>query len=148
MKENLDRFLLAQENSYDDALQEMKNGKKTTHWMWYIFPQIKGLGKTDIARKFEIENVEESEAYLQHEVLGERLITLTSILVHDVQGKSAEEIFGYPDFMKFQSCLTLFSLTVSRNEKIFSIEKFRIFSSALNKFYEGKEDEKTLSIID
>ena len=147
METQLNRFVEAQKNSFEDALQELKNGKKTTHWMWYIFPQIKGLGKSVIAREFEIQDLAEAEAYLTHEVLGERLLRLTKILVDDVHGKSAEQIFGYPDFLKFKSCLTLFNFVVEENPKKLSEEKYRIFSKALGKYYDGKKDENTLKIL-
>ncbi len=141
----MERFILAQENSYQNAFQELKNGKKTSHWMWFIFPQIKGLGKTDMARKFEIQDLEEATAFLGHPVLGERLIELTEILVNEVDGKTAEEIFGYPDFLKFQSSLTLFNF-LTHLEK-FSAEKYRIFGKALDKYYEGRKDGKTLQLL-
>ncbi|SFI61484.1 Uncharacterized protein, DUF1810 family [Kaistella treverensis] len=147
MENHLNRFVEAQKNSFEDALQELKNGKKTTHWMWYIFPQIKGLGKSAIAREFEIQDLAEAEEYLEHDVLGKRLLRLTKILVDDVHGKSAEQIFGYPDFLKFKSCLTLFNFMVEENPKKFSEGKYRIFSKALGKYYDGKKDENTLNIL-
>ena len=146
MKTDLNRFLQAQENSYADALQEMKNGKKTSHWMWYVFPQIKGLGKSSMARRYEIQDLAEAKAYLQDQTLGERLLKLTGILVNDVQGKSAEQIFGYPDFLKFHSCLTLFEYVA--NTENFTDEKFNVFQQALEKYYGGKKDENTLKIIE
>jgi uncharacterized protein (DUF1810 family) len=146
MKTDLNRFLQAQENSYADALQEMKNGKKTSHWMWYVFPQIKGLGKSSMAREYEIQDLAEAKAYLHDEILGERLLKLTGILVNDVQGKSAEQIFGYPDFLKFHSCLTLFDYVASTIN--FTDEKFNVFQQALEKYYGGKKDENTLKIIE
>ena len=146
MKSDLNRFLQAQENTYADALQEMKNGKKTSHWMWYVFPQIKGLGKSSMARRYEIQDLAEAKAYLQDQTLGKRLLKLTGILVNDVQGKSAEQIFGYPDFLKFHSCLTLFEYVA--NTENFTDEKFNVFQQALEKYYGGKKDENTLKIIE
>ena len=146
MKTDLNRFLQAQENSYADALQEMKNGKKTSHWMWYVFPQIKGLGRSSMAREYEIQDLAEAKAYLQDEILGDRLRTLTKILVNDIHGKSAEQIFGYPDFLKFHSCLTLFEYVA--NTENFTDEKFNVFQQALEKYYGGKKDENTLKIIE
>ena len=146
MKTDLNRFLQAQENSYADALKEMKNGKKTSHWMWYVFPQIKGLGRSSMAREYEIQDLAEAKAYLHDEILGERLSALTGILVNDVQGKSAEQIFGYPDFLKFHSCLTLFEYVA--NTENFTDEKFNVFQQALEKYYGGKKDENTLKIIE
>ena len=141
----MERFILAQKNNYQNAFQELKNGKKTTHWMWFIFPQIKGLGKTDIARKYEIQDLEEADAYLSHPLLGNRIIELTEILVNETTGKTAEEIFGHPDFLKFHSSLTLF-YSLTKMEK-FSAEKYQIFGKALDKYYEGRKDEKTLQLL-
>lgn len=147
MKYNLDRFLIAQENSYKNALQEIKKGKKTSHWMWYIFPQIKGLGKSDIARKFEIENSDEAVDYLKDPVLAERIIELTTILVEEIKEKSAEEIFGFPDYLKFQSSMTLFKSVVENNSVIFSAEKYKIFDKALDQFYKGELDLMTIELL-
>ena len=114
--------------------------------MWYVFPQIKGLGKSSMARRYEIQDLAEAKAYLQDQTLGERLLKLTGILVNDVQGKSAEQIFGYPDFLKFHSCLTLFEYVA--NTENFTDEKFNVFQQALEKYYGGKKDENTLKIIE
>jgi len=146
MKTDVNRFVRAQENSYADALQEMKNGKKSSHWMWYIFPQIKGLGRSSMAREYEIQDLAEAKTYLHDEILGERLLKLIEILVNDIQGKSAEQIFGYPDFLKFHSCLTLFDFVASSEN--FSGEKFNVFQQALEKYYGGKKDENTIKIIE
>ena len=114
--------------------------------MWYVFPQIKGLGRSSMAREYEIQDLAEAEAYLKHDKLGERLLRLTKILVDDMHGKSAEQIFGYPDFLKFHSCLTLFEYVA--NTENFTDEKFNVFQQALEKYYGGKKDENTLKIIE
>ncbi len=147
MANNLQRFLRAQENSYQDALQELKNGKKTSHWMWYLLPQISGLGKSDIAKQYEIESEDEAFQYLQHEILSVRLLKLTSILVDEVNGKSAEEIFGFPDYLKFQSSLTLFNFIAEKYREQFSSPEFQVFKLALDKYYKGEKDCKTLEIL-
>ena len=147
MKHNLNRFLIAQQNSIHSALAEIKNGKKTSHWMWYIFPQIKGLGKSDIAIKFEIENRNEAIEYLKDPVLSERIVALTTILVEEIKGKSAEEIFGFPDYLKFQSSMTLFKSVVENNSVIFSAEKYKIFGKALDQFYKGELDLMTIELL-
>ncbi|KIA90482.1 DUF1810 domain-containing protein [Kaistella jeonii] len=147
MKYNLDRFHIAQENSYKNAWLEIKNGKKTSHWMWYIFPQIKGLGKSDIARKFEIENSDEAVDYLKNSVLAERIIELTRILVEEIEGKTAEEIFGFPDYLKFQSSMTLFKTVVVNNSVIFPAENYKIFGKALDQFYKGELDLITIELL-
>ncbi|MBF8456189.1 DUF1810 domain-containing protein [Kaistella sp. G5-32] len=147
MKYNLNRFLIAQQNSFHSALAEIKNGKKTSHWMWYVFPQIKGLGKSDIARKFEIENSDEAIEYLKDPVLSERIIELTRILVEEIKGKSAEEIFGFPDYLKFQSSMTLFKSVVENNSVNFPAEKYKIFDKALDEFYKGELDLMTIKLL-
>ena len=148
MIDKLDRFITAQVTSYQEALKELKNGKKTSHWMWYTFPHIKGLGKTEIARRFEISDIDEACDYLQHEILGKRLLQLTEVLVTDTTGKTAEEIFGYPDFVKLHSCLTLFDVVVKKNVQIFSDTRYELFEKALIKYYDGKSDRLTLNNLE
>src|SRR5690242_12676003 len=101
---NLHRFLDAQERVYDTVLAELRAGRKSSHWIWFIFPQIAGLGHSTMAQQFAITSLDEAKAYLQHPVLGQRLRVCTQ-LVLDVNGRSAEEIFGYPDHLKFRSCM-------------------------------------------
>lgn len=148
MNNQLNRFIIAQESSYEDAWNELKNGKKTTHWMWYTFPQIKGLGKTETAKKYEIVNREEAFDYLNNEILSQRLLCLTEVLVNDIHDKSAEDIFGYPDFLKLHSCLTLFDFVVKKNIHLLSEPKYRVFENALIKYYDGKRDQLTLNILE
>jgi uncharacterized protein (DUF1810 family) len=104
---DLNRFLSAQEGVYDRALAELKSGQKRTHWMWYIFPQIDGLGRSPTARYYSIKNIEEARQYLNHPVLGKRLLECTEALLA-AKGRSLSEIFGYPDDLKFRSSMTLF----------------------------------------
>lgn len=144
MSSDLNRFVDAQVNFYESARQEILNSKKTSHWMWFIFPQIKGLGRSDIARKYEIEDRKEAELYLEHDLLSTRLLDLTEILVNDSSGKTAEDIFGYPDYLKFHSCLTLFSLAVREMKDTSASERFSVFQKALDKFYAGHLDEETV----
>ncbi|TKB81960.1 MAG: DUF1810 domain-containing protein, partial [Nitrospira sp.] len=112
---NLQRFLVAQEPVYDTVLDELRAGRKVSHWIWFIFPQITGLGRSGMAQKFAIASLEEAKAYLQHPVLGPRLRACTQ-LVLNVHGRSAEQILPSPDNLKFRSCMTLF-MTATTNNK-------------------------------
>jgi uncharacterized protein (DUF1810 family) len=114
----LHRFLDAQERVYDTVLDELRAGRKSGHWIWFIFPQITGLGHSEMAQKYAITSLDEAKAYLQHPVLGPRLRACTQ-LVLNVNGRSAEEIFGYPDNLKFRSCMTLFMAVATDNAKCF-----------------------------
>ena len=131
----LNRFLEAQKYSYETALEEIKKGKKMSHWMWYIFPQIKGLGNSETAIYYEIKSLEEAKAYLEHDVLRNRLLQLTDELLL-LTTNNPIEIFGYVDAMKLKSCMTLF-------EYISDIENF---GKVLEKFYQGLRDEYTITI--
>ncbi len=134
---NLHRFLTAQEPVYDTVLAELRAGRKSSHWIWFIFPQIAGLGHSEMAQQFAITSLEEAKAYLQHPVLGQRLRECTQ-LVLDVNGRSADEIFPYPDNLKFRSCMTLF-LTASTDNTL--------FKNALHKYFNGMSDQMTLDIL-
>lgn len=134
---NLQRFIAKQESTYETVLKELQSGKKKTCWMWYIFPQISGLGHSATARQFAINSKEEAIAYLGHPVLGERLRLCTQLVIN-IDRCSAIEIFSYPDNLKFRSSMTLFN-HIDENS--------RIFASALLKYYEGKPDELTLKIL-
>lgn len=134
---NLHRFLDAQEPTYDTVLDELRAGRKTSHWIWFIFPQIAGLGRSSMAQQFAIGSLDEAKAYLQHSTLGPRLRACTQ-LVLDVNGRSAEEIFGYPDHLKFRSWMTLF-LTAATDHTI--------FKDALLTYFDGKLDQLTLDIL-
>ena len=134
---NLHRFLDAQERVYDTVLNELRAGRKSSHWIWFIFPQISGLGHSAMAQQFAITSLDEAKAYLQHPALGPRLRACTQ-LVLDVNGSSAQEIFGYPDNLKFRSCMTLF-LTAATDDTL--------FKDALLKYFGGKPDQLTLDLL-
>ena len=134
---DLERFISAQELVYPAVVSELRNGMKATHWMWFIFPQIDGLGWSPTARHYAIRSLEEASAYLAHPILGSRLIECTG-LVNNVEGKSLREIFGSPDDMKFHSSVTLFSLIGSRES---------VFNQALSKYFNGELDERTIAIL-
>lgn len=147
MKYDLDRFKNAQANCYSQVFQEMKDGKKLSHWMWFIFPQIAGLGKSGTAKKYEIANLEEAEYYLMDELLSKRLIELTGILAYEVDCKTMEEIFGFPDYLKFHSSMTLFYTVVNSNRQFEHNKDFVCFEDAIKKYYDGKFDKSTLEIL-
>ena len=137
MEKNLERFVKAQEHSYENALREIRAGRKTGHWMWYIFPQAKGLGFSDMAAYYGIDSLEEARAYLAHPLLGARLLEICQALM-DQKGRDAEAIFGYPDVLKLRSCMTLFAL-VSGEESI--------FQQVLDAFYHGEKDRRTMALM-
>jgi len=134
---NLARFVEAQEHEYASVLEELRAGEKLTHWMWFVFPQIRGLGGSPMAREYAISSLEEARAYLEHEVLGPRLAKCTR-LVLDIEGKTAEKIFHDPDSMKFRSCMTLFAECSAGDS---------IFRDALVTFFAGEPDPLTLEIL-
>ncbi len=134
---NLRRFVKAQDGVYPEVLAELRAGQKRSHWMWFIFPQIRGLGQSDMARRFAISGRPEAEAYLGHDVLGARLMQCTRI-VAGLAGRNAQQIFGYPDDLKFRSSMTLFMCATRGN---------RIFRDALEKYFGGKPDVLTLEIL-
>jgi len=135
---DLNRFLSAQEGVYDRALAELKSGQKRTHWMWYIFPQIDGLGHSPTAKRYSIKSIKEARQYLNHPVLGKRLLECTEAVVA-LKGGSLSEIFGFPDDLKFKSSMTLF-------EKIAGAGS--VFSSALDRYCHGERDAATLSLLE
>ncbi len=134
---NLERFVKTQHSRYETVLSELKNGQKKTHWMWFVFPQIEGLGKSQAAQYYAIRGLEEALAYLSHPVLGERLRECVGVLLK-IQGRTLHEIFGHPDDWKFRSSMTLFEY-VSPDEPY--------FAKALERYCDGKRDDKTLEII-
>ena len=134
---NLNRFLEAQETKYNEAFAEIKKGKKQGHWMWYIFPQIAGLGFSEYNVFYAIKNREEATQYLQHPVLGKRLIQIAEAVL-EINGKTANEIFGKPDDRKLQSCMTLFAQLTNADP---------IFQKVLDKYYQGNKDEKTMQLL-
>ena len=133
----LARFVEAQAGVYAQVCSELRAGQKRSHWMWYVFPQIRGLGSSPMAQRYAISSLEEAKAYLAHPVLGERLRECTA-LVLGVEGKDVEAIFGYPDDLKFHSSMTLFA-QAGDGEKI--------FVAALAKFFGGALDRATLALI-
>jgi uncharacterized protein (DUF1810 family) len=133
----LSRFLLAQENSYETPLAELRRGTKRSHWMWFIFPQIAGLGSSPTAQLYAIKSREEAEAYIQHPILGTRLAACAEALL-DVEGKSVSDIMGYPDDLKLRSSATLFA-EVSQPGSV--------FHRLLDKYFAGDPDPHTLAIL-
>ncbi len=131
---DLQRFVTAQAPVYEQVCAELRAGRKETHWMWFVFPQIEGLGRSPTARKYAIASRAEAEAYLRHPVLGARLRECAR-LVNQVQGRSIHEIFGSPDDLKFHSSMTLFARVASDKEE---------FMQALSKYFGGREDPATI----
>lgn len=131
------RFVEAQDDVLDQVRAQLSAGRKTSHWMWYVFPQIAGLGSSIMAQGYAIRGRREAEAYLAHPVLGPRLRDLTA-LVSSTQGKSAHDIFGSPDDLKFRSCVTLFAAIAPREA---------VFRQALDRFFDGQDDPKTLELL-
>ena len=130
---NLERFINAQKISYKIALKEIRNGEKRSHWMWFIFPQIDGLGMSSISKKYSIKNQQEAKDYLNNNILGKRLIEITNALM-EIEQKSARIIFGYPDYLKFKSSMTLFKIIAPDNT---------LFSDILTKYFNGEVCEYT-----
>ena len=131
---NLRRFLDAQDPVYAQVCSQLRAGRKSSHWMWFIFPQIHGLGSSPMAQRFAITSLEEARAYLEHPILGPRLLECYR-LVNQIAGRPIEEIFGYPDELKFHSCSTLFASAASDHQ---------IFRDALAKYFHGQPDKLTL----
>jgi uncharacterized protein (DUF1810 family) len=134
---DFERFVAAQEPVFDTVCAELRAGRKTSHWMWFIFPQLQGLGRSPTAMHFGIASLAEAESYLRHPVLGPRLRTATG-LMNGIQGRSIREILGSPDDLKFRSCMTLFSRATRDNAA---------FIEALNKYYAGEPDPITIQIL-
>ncbi len=133
----LGRFLEAQDRNYSSVVEELRRGRKTGHWIWYIFPQIAGLGHSQMSRRYAIRALDEARAYAAHPVLGRRLRDCIKTVMA-VRGASAEEIFGHLDAMKFRSCLTLFAI---------ACEGETIFQQALDRFFDGQRDPLTLDAL-
>ncbi len=131
---NLQRFVEAQDPVFEQVCAELRRGQKRGHWIWFIFPQLRGLGHSEMATKFAISSRDEAEEYLKHAVLGPRLRECTH-LVMLVEGRSINQIFGYPDDLKFRSSMTLFASTTSENQ---------IFADALQKYFAGEPDPQTI----
>ena len=135
---DLKRFLSAQEGVYERALAELRGGQKRTHWMWFIFPQIDGLGYSPTAKRYAIKSREEAREYLNHPVLGKRLLECTEAVVA-LKGGSVSEIFGYPDDLKFTSSMTLFENIAGSGS---------LFSHALDRYCNGERDAMTLRLLE
>ncbi len=137
MKYDLERFISAQEYSYENALCEIRAGKKTSHWIWYIFPQLKGLGHSYRSEYYGIENEDEAKSYLSHPILGSRLVEITETLL-SLKESDPLKVMGSPDDLKLKSCMTLFA---------YISEDGSIYHRVLDKYFSGSRDDRTLSII-
>ncbi len=133
----LERFLAAQQDRYQQALREIKHGRKQTHWMWFIFPQIAGLGFSETSKLYAIKHRDEAALYMEHTILGPRLVEISKALL-DIEGKTANQIFGTPDDLKLKSCMTLFSELDNANPA---------FKAVLSKYFNGGKDMNTLRLI-
>jgi uncharacterized protein (DUF1810 family) len=134
---DLKRFVQAQATSFEEALAEIKNGRKRSHWMWFIFPQFEGLGFSAMSKRYSIKTAAEAKAYLAHTLLGPRLTACTEALL-GLEKKSAHEIFGFPDDMKLKSCATLFASVSPQGS---------VFHQLLTKYFQGESDSKTLQLL-
>jgi uncharacterized protein (DUF1810 family) len=134
---DLDRFVLAQETTYARVLTELTRGLKTSHWMWFIFPQVAGLGLSEMSRQYAIGSIEEAQAYLAHPLLGARYRECVAAL-QDLVGTTAEGVFGSVDAAKLRSSLTLFAEAAPRDS---------LFEAALQRWFEGDKDERTIDIL-
>ena len=137
MKDNLKRFAEAQEKDYATALAELKSGRKRSHWMWYIFPQVEGLGTTETSRYYAVKDIEEATAFLMDQELGLRLVASCKVLLQ-LETNDAHAVFGSPDDLKLRSSMTLFDAVPAT---------FPVFGQVLDKFYGGQRDEKTLKLL-
>ena len=134
---NLSRFVHAQAEDYERALSELRTGRKRTHWIWYIFPQIDGLAFSATSKRYAIKSTEEARAYLDHPILGPRLLECAGALLR-IEGRTATEILGSPDNLKLRSCATLFACVLPAGS---------VFDRLLEKYYRGERDSKTLQLL-
>ena len=135
--EELDKFVRAQQRDYASALSEIRSGRKRSHWMWYIFPQIQGLGMSSTAQFYGIKDLEQAKDFLAHPTLGRNLIEISSALLA-LDENNPTAVMGYPDDLKLRSCMTLFELADPSCD---------VFGAVLDKFYGGRWDEMTLRIL-
>lgn len=135
--EGLQRFVEAQDRVYDSVCNELALGEKTSHWMWFIFPQLRGLGQSPIAKHYGLDSAEEARGYWQHPILSQRLLECTKLTLAQ-PNTAARDIFGSPDDLKFRSCMTLFAQVASQEP---------VFKQALARFFAGKADETTLKLL-
>lgn len=133
-EKDLTRFLKEHDTGYQRALREIKNGKKRSHWMWYIFPQIQGLGRSEMNQYYSIKNLNEAKEYMANEILRNHLIEISQALLQ-LESNNPREIFGYPDYLKLQSSMTLFGIADPEQT---------VFKQVLDKFYNGEPDVKTI----
>jgi uncharacterized protein (DUF1810 family) len=134
---DLTRFTKAQADSYATALAELKSGQKRSHWMWYIFPQLDGLGHSETAKYYAIKNMAEAQQYLNHPVLGKRLLECAEAVL-SVQERTILDIMGFPDNLKLNSSMTLFAHIAHANP---------VFTAVIDKYFAGKQDDKTLQLL-
>lgn len=134
----LGRFIEAQQDTFDNAMAEIESGHKSSHWMWFIFPQIAGLGHTDTSKYYAIKDINEATDYLMDDTLGQRLVTISKALLL-LPTNDAQAVFGSPDHLKLHSCMTLFDAVPAT---------FPVFGQVLDKFYQGKRDVNTLNILE
>lgn len=134
---DLNRFVHAQQGDYQRALEEIRSGRKQSHWMWYVFPQIEGLGSSPMARRYAIKSKREAEEYLRHPILGPRLRECAEAVLA-VEGRSAHEIFGSPDDLKLRSCATLFAAVSPPGS---------VFDQVLSRYFDGRRDERTTQLL-
>ncbi|PVY44202.1 DUF1810 domain-containing protein [Pontibacter virosus] len=133
----LNRFLDAQASSYEQALSEIKSGRKRSHWMWFIFPQLQGLGYSETARFYAIKDLQEAQLYLQHPVLGPRLVEISKAMLA-LESKTATQALGNPDDLKLRSSMTLFAAVPGADP---------VFQAVLDKYFNGEKDKKTLQLL-
>lgn len=134
---DLNRFVDAQESAYEQALSEIRSGRKRSHWMWFIFPQIAGLGSSPTAQHYAISSLAEAQAYLRHPILGPRLLEAAEAVLA-LEGRAIADVFGYPDDLKLKSCATLFAQASPAGS---------VFEQLLDKCFGGEQDEKTLHLL-
>ena len=134
---DLNRFVEAQHSTYERALAELRSGRKRSHWMWYVFPQLAGLGRSATSRHYAIADADEARAYLEHPVLGPRLVECVTAVL-GIEGRSAYEIFGSPDDLKLHSCATLFARVSQPGS---------VFAELLAKYFGGPEDGETVRLL-
>ena len=134
---SLERFVEAQDRVYERVREELQRGEKRSHWMWFVFPQLAGLGRSDMARRYAIASLEEARAYLAHPMLGARLRECVGIL-NDLEGRTIHQVMEYPDDLKLRSCLTLFARAAADEQA---------FRDALDKYYAGEMDPETLRLL-
>ena len=134
---DLRRFVQAQQDTYALAVRELADGRKTSHWMWFVFPQLRGLGRSPLAIRFGIASLDEARAYLAHPLLGSRLEECVRLTLR-IDGRSITDVFGSPDDMKFRSCMTLFDRAAPQEP---------IFAEALQRYFGGDPDDRTLELL-